>query len=44
MALAQELAFKTPDTSIYLKLGYSAIVGVIGAYLIFLWVRARKER
>lgn len=44
LGLLQEVAFKTPDTSGQLQMGYIAIGGIFAAYLLFLWVRVRQTR
>lgn len=44
LGLLQGVPFKTPDTSGYLEMGYGAIGAILAAYLLFLWLRARKTR
>ena len=44
LGLLQEVTFKTPDTSGYLRMGYIAIGSIFAAYLLFLWVRVRKTK
>jgi hypothetical protein len=44
LALAQDFAVKTPDTSRYMVAGYAAIGSLLAGYALFLWVRYRRTR
>jgi hypothetical protein len=44
LALAQDFAFRTPDTSRYMLAGYAAIGAILVGYVLFLWARYRRVR
>lgn len=44
LALLQETAFRTPDTAGQMRMGYAAVGLLIAAYMVFLWLRARKAK
>jgi Ca2+/H+ antiporter len=44
LAMIQQATFKTPDTTGYAYVGYTAIVVVLAAYALFLWIRLRNTK